>query len=116
MKKVECVIKKHNVEKLFNALLNFDVWGVTEIPVKGCGRQKGYADERYYMDKTARVLRLPQVKLEFVVKDEVVEPLIELILRTIGRGEIGNGKIFVYPCDTAIRISTNERGLEAISP
>lgn len=117
MKKVECIIHAEKVQSLLDTLVGFDVWGVTEIPVRGCGRQKGYYSETDYKDTTKKVKLLPFVKLEFVVKDEVVEGLVNRILETAKTGSLsmGNGKIFIYSCEDSIRISTGERGIEAIS-
>lgn len=117
MKKVECIIHAEKVQSLLDTLVGFDVWGVTEIPVRGCGRQKGYYSETDYKDTTKKVKLLPFVKLEFVVKDEVVEGLVNRILETAKTGSLimGNGKIFIYPCEDSIRISTGERGIQAIS-
>lgn len=110
---MECIVKSHRAQAILDALLDFPVYGVTETTVMGCGRQKGYRGEEY-RNKRIRVKLLSQVKLEFVVKDEVVEDLLRLITETVGAGERGNGKIFVYPCEDAMRISTKERGVSAI--
>jgi nitrogen regulatory protein P-II 1 len=115
MKKVECIIHTQKVAALYEALLDFDVWGVTEVPVKGCGRQKGYYEEEEWGSKTRKVRVLPFTKVEFVVKDKTVEPLIDLIIKTVRTDSMGDGKIFVYPCEDAVRISDGKRGTKAIS-
>lgn len=114
MKKVECIIREDRVGKILNSLLDFDVWGVTISSVKGCGSQKGYSVPEQ-KGKKAPVKTLPFTKLEFVIKDEVVEPLIQKIIQTTRTGDIGDGKIFVYSIDDAVRIRTGERGNKAIS-
>ncbi len=114
MKRVECIVNEGRVEKILNALLNFDVWGVTISPVRGCGSQKGNSlPEERKEDAPVRIL--PFVKMEFVVKDSVVERLVERIAETARTGEIGDGKIFISSVDDAVRIRTGERGNRAIS-
>ena len=115
MKKVEAVIKPEKLQETLNSLIGVDVWGVTVTMVRGCGRQKGYLTGNY-LSKEKPVQTLPFVKLEFVVKDEVVETLIDVIRKVNSTGEVGkgNGKIFVYPVLDAVRISTGERGEDAI--
>jgi nitrogen regulatory protein P-II 1 len=113
MKKVECIVREERVEKILSALLDFDVWGVTISSVKGCGRQRGYTSPKY-MDKKTPVRTLPFIKLEFVVKDSVVEPLIKKVIQATRTGEMGDGKIFIHSIEDAVRISTGERGDKAI--
>ncbi|MEA3476502.1 MAG: P-II family nitrogen regulator [Candidatus Cloacimonadota bacterium] len=115
MKKLECIIPTKKVAPLYEALLNFDVWGVTETSVRGCGKQKGYYKEQEWVDKARKIRILPFTKLEFIVKDEIVKPLIDLILKTVGTHSMGDGKIFVCPCKDAVRISDGKRGIKAIS-
>ncbi len=114
MKRVECIVRENRAEKILNALLDFDVWGVTITSVRGCGRQKGYTSSEY-MDRRTPVRTLPFTKLEFVVRDGMVEPLIERIIQVTGTGGMGDGKIFVHSVEDAVRISTGERGDKAIS-
>lgn len=115
MKKVECIIQTKKVESLYEALLDFDVWGVTETSVRGCGKEKGYYEEHEWVDKARKIRVLPFTKVEFIVKDEIVKTLIDLILKTVGTQSMGDGKIFVYPCEDAVRISDGKRGVKAIS-
>ena len=115
MKRIECIVRKDRVEKILNSLLDFDVWGVTLSSVNGCGRQKGYLNQEH-KDKKSPPRLLPFVKMEFVVKDEVVESLIDRIIDAGRLNEIGDGKIFISPVLDAIRMRTKERGNEAIGP
>ncbi len=114
MKKVQAIIKNDKVQAVLDALLDFDIWGVTEISARGAGRQKGY--DGVYIDKNARVKLRQNTILEFVVSDDVVKPLIDVIVKVNSTGEVarGNGKIFVIPVEDAVRISTKERGEKAI--
>jgi len=114
MKKVQAIIKSDKVQAVLDALLDFDIWGVTEIPARGVGRQKGY--NGVYVDKSAKVRLRQNSILEFVVSDDVVEPLIDIIVKVNSTGEVarGNGKIFIIPVEDAVRISTKERGEKAI--
>ncbi len=112
MKKVEVITKAFLVEKILNALKDCDwITGVTECPVRGCGRQRGSTE---YKPKSA-FRTLPHVKLEFVIPDDKLEDMINLLLDNLPR-ETGSGKIFVYHCEEAVRISTRERGEKAIKP
>ena len=115
MKKVECIIQTKKVAPLYEALLDFDVWGVTETSVRGCGKEKGYYEEQEWANKARKIRVLPFTKVEFVVKDKIAKPLIDLILKIVSTNSMGDGKIFVYPCEDAIRISDGKRGVKAIS-
>jgi len=115
MKKVECIIQTKKVAPLYEALLDFDVWGVTETSVRGCGKEKGYYEEQEWANKARKIRVLPFTKVEFVVKDKIAKPLIDLILKIVSTNSMGDGKIFVYPCEDAVRIRNGERGVKAIS-
>jgi nitrogen regulatory protein P-II 1 len=78
----------------------------------GCGLQKGRKE--FYRGTEVNVSLLPKVKIEIVVKDEKVEEIINLLCETARTGEVGDGKIFVYNVEEAVRIRTGERGVSAV--
>ncbi len=112
MKKVEAVIKPFKLEEVKEALTEIGVQGMTVTEVKGFGRQKGH--QEIYRGAEYVVDFLPKVKLEIVVPEEMVDRVIETILKSARTGKIGDGKIFVYPVEEVVRIRTGERGREAI--
>jgi nitrogen regulatory protein PII len=85
---------------------------MTVIEVKGFGRQKGHTE--IYRGSEYTVDFLPKVKIEIVVGDAQVKPVIEAIAKAAHTGKIGDGKIFVMPLDTAMRIRTHEDGESAL--
>ena len=112
MKKIECIIKPFKLEEVKAALSEWGVSGMTISEVRGFGRQKGHSE--LYRGSEYQVEFLPKVKVELVVSDERVEDVIRGICEAGRNGQIGDGKVFVYDTETAVRIRTGERGLEAI--
>ena len=112
MKLVMAVIKPFKLEEVREALTPLGVEGMTVSEVKGFGRQKGQAE--IYRGAEYVVNFLPKVKLEIAVKDELVESVVETIQKTEQTGKIGDGKIFVYPLEKAVRIRTGEADAEAL--
>jgi nitrogen regulatory protein P-II 1 len=112
MKKIEAIIKPFKMDEVREALEEAGISGLTVTEVKGFGNQKGrseeYRSEEYVIDYLAKL------KVEIVVEDRLVEPVIKAICQTAGTGRIGDGKIFVYHVDDAIRIRTGERGEKAL--
>lgn len=88
------------------------VKGMTFIHVMGAGKQRGRTE--YYRGQEYVVNLLDKIKVETVVKDEVVEAVVETIIKFASTGEIGDGKIFVSPVSSAIRIRTGEQGDSAL--
>ena len=78
----------------------------------GCGSQHGWTE--YYRGHEVMLNMIPKVKVEFVVNDAQVEGLIKLICSVARTGEVGDGKIFVYPVEECVRIRTGERGVRAV--
>jgi nitrogen regulatory protein P-II 1 len=113
MKKVEAIIKPFKLEDCKEALNEIGVQGITVSEVKGFGRQKGHTE--LYRGAEYVVDFLPKVKLEVIVRDDMVEQVVSAIADAAKTGRIGDGKIFVLPLGDAIRIRTGERGDEAIS-
>ncbi len=112
MKKIEAIIKPFKLDEVKEALHAIGVQGITVIEAKGFGRQKGHTE--LYRGAEYVVDFLPKVKMEMVIDDSQVEPVIEAISNTAYTGRIGDGKIFVTPVDDVMRIRTKERGIAAI--
>ena len=112
MKKVEAIIKPFKLDEVKESLSSIGVQGLTVSEVKGFGRQKGHTE--LYRGAEYVVDFLPKVKLEIIVKEEMVSPVVEAIMKAAKTGRIGDGKIFVTPIDDVVRIRTGERGPDAI--
>lgn len=112
MKKIEAIVKPFKLDDVREALADAGVDGLTVTEVKGYGRQKGHSE--LYRGAEYQVDFMPKVKIDVVVTDEQVERAIEAIMNTARTGKIGDGKIFVYNVERAIRIRTSEENEEAI--
>lgn len=112
MKKIEAIIRPTKLEEVKDALNNKNIHGLTVTQVMGCGLQKGRKE--FYRGTEITMNLLPKVKIEVVVKDALVDELVDEIIKTTRTGEIGDGKIFVYPCENVIRIRTGESGDAAL--
>jgi nitrogen regulatory protein P-II 1 len=112
MKKIEAIVKPFKLSDVKDALREVGLQGMTVTEVKGFGRQKGHTE--IYRGSEYTVDFLPKVKIEMIVADPQVEPAIEAIIKAAGTGKIGDGKIFVYAVEEAVRIRTEERGEKAI--
>ena len=112
MKKIEAIIKPFKLDEVKDALQEAGLQGITVIEAKGFGRQKGHTE--LYRGAEYVVDFLPKVKIEVIVEDGMVERTVEAITNAARTGRIGDGKIFIYPLEEAIRIRTGERGSAAI--
>jgi nitrogen regulatory protein P-II 1 len=112
MKKIEAIIKPFKLDEVKNSLAEVGVQGITISEVKGFGRQKGHTE--LYRGAEYTIDFLPKVKIEIIVPDDKYESVVEIIQSAARTGRIGDGKIFVLPCEEVIRIRTGERGEEAI--
>ena len=112
MKLVTAIIKPFKLDEVREALSALGVQGITVTEVKGFGRQKGHTE--LYRGAEYVVDFLPKVKIELVVDDSIVERAIEAIQQAAKTDRIGDGKIFVYDVEDAIRIRTGERGSDAL--
>ncbi|MDK2823617.1 MAG: nitrogen regulatory protein 2 [Clostridia bacterium] len=113
MKKIEAIIRPNKLEEVKNALDEFGVNGLTITQVIGCGLQKGHTG--VYRGQEMSINLLPKIKLEVVVKADMLEDVIKVINTAAKTGQVGDGKIFVYDVVGAVRIRTDERGTDAIS-
>lgn len=112
MKQIVAVIKPFKLDDVREALGEAGVHGLTVTEVKGFGRQKGHTE--LYRGAEYIVDFLPKLKVETVVADDIAETAVEAIRRAAHTGKIGDGKIFVYEVEQAIRIRTGEMGEDAV--
>jgi nitrogen regulatory protein P-II 1 len=112
MKRIEAIIRPGNVTDVCAALDKVGHPGVMVTEIEGHGKQKGV--EQQVRGKTYKVEFLPKARLEVIVKDEDVEKTISAIREAAYSGKVGDGKIFIYPVDDALRIRTGERGDTAV--
>ena len=112
MKKLEAIIKPFKLDDVIEALTELGIEGVSVSEIRGFGWQKGrteiYKGAEYVVDF------LPKVKIEAVLADELVEPAMAAIQKAAATGKIGDGKVFVIPVESALRIRTGERDENAI--
>jgi nitrogen regulatory protein P-II 1 len=112
MKKIDAVVKPFKLDEVREALSDIGVSGLTVTEVKGFGRQKGHTE--LYRGAEYVVDFLPKVKIEIVVADNIVEQVIEAIVKAARTGKIGDGKIFVSTVEQVVRIRTGETDEAAI--
>lgn len=112
MKLVTAIIKPFKLDDVREAISEIGIDGLTVTEVKGFGRQKGHTE--LYRGAEYQVDFLPKVKLEVAVQDDHVERLVEAIVGAAKTGKIGDGKVFVYDLEQAVRIRTGETDGEAI--
>ena len=112
MKKVEAIIKPFKLDEVKEALQEIGVEGLTVLEAKGFGRQKGHTE--LYRGAEYIVDFLPKVKVEVVIPDQMLDPVIDAILVAAKTDKIGDGKVFVSTIDKAIRIRTGEIDEDAI--
>ena len=109
---VSATIKPFKLDDVREALSDVGVQGITVTEVKGFGRQKGHTE--LYRGAEYVVDFLPKVKLEVVVADDILDAVIEAVEKAAKTGKIGDGKVFVYKVEQALRIRTGETGEEAL--
>jgi nitrogen regulatory protein P-II 1 len=112
MKKIEAVIKPFKLEEVKDALAELGVEGMTVTEVKGFGRQKGHTE--IYRGSEYTVDFLPKVKIEIVLADDITEKAVATIVAAAKTGKIGDGKVFTFAVESAIRIRTEETGDKAV--
>jgi nitrogen regulatory protein P-II 1 len=112
MKKIEAIIRHERLQEVQDALDQLGVSGLTVSEVVGCGRQKGYTEQ--YRGVRANISLLPKIKVESVVPSDIVESAVEAIAGAARTGEIGDGRVFVYPVEQSVRIRTGESGEESV--
>ncbi|CAK0768937.1 nitrogen regulatory protein PII-1 [Gammaproteobacteria bacterium] len=112
MKMVSAIIKPFKLDDVRESLSEVGVQGITVTEVKGFGRQKGHTE--LYRGAEYVVDFLPKIKVEVAVPAEMLEKIIDAILKSASTGKIGDGKIFVYDLEQAVRIRTGENGPDAL--
>ena len=108
MKKIEAIIRPHKIEELHAELQESGFGGLTVSEVRGYGRQKGHKE--VYRGTEYNIEFVPKTKAEIVCTDDKAEEVVQIIINTCKTGEIGDGKIFIYSIEDAIRIRTSESG------
>ncbi len=112
MKLIKAIIKPFKLEEVKEALSEIGIEGMTVTEVKGFGRQKGHTE--IYRGSEYTVDFLPKVMLEIVVDDEEADKTAEAVANAAKTGKIGDGKVFILPVESAVRIRTDESGSEAL--
>ena len=112
MKKIEAIIRPFKLEDVKIALVNSGIVGMTVSEVRGFGRQKGQVER--YRGSEFTVEFLQKLKVEVVVENEKVNSVIDAIAEAAKTGEIGDGKIFISPIDSVVRIRTGDKDEEAL--
>ncbi|WP_020650659.1 P-II family nitrogen regulator [Solimonas variicoloris] len=112
MKMLIAIIKPFKLDAVREALADIGVQGMTVTEVRGFGRQKGHTE--LYRGAEYTVDLLPKVKIEVAVAPEMAEKATEAILKAAKTGQIGDGKIFIYDLEQAVRIRTGEAGVDAV--
>ena len=112
MKFITAIIKPIKLEEVRAALSEVNALGMTVTEVKGFGRQKGHTE--VYRGSEYTVDFLPKTMIEAVVEDEAAEHAVEAIIIAAKTGKIGDGKVFVLPVESAVRIRTEEVGSDAL--
>ncbi|HLC23243.1 MAG TPA: P-II family nitrogen regulator [Dehalococcoidia bacterium] len=112
MKKIEAIIRPEKLSAVRQALEEVGYPGITITEVKGHGKQRGLVQQ--WRGQAYRIEYLSKVKIEVVVLDEDEDKTITAIVRKARSGEIGDGKVFVYPVENAVSVRTGEAGVNAI--
>lgn len=112
MTKVEAIIQTSKLDAVKDALHEIGVEGMTVLEARGHGRQKGHTE--FYRGREYTVDLIPKIKLEMVLRDDMVEKVVQVIEAAARTGKIGDGKIFTSKVDEAIRIRNDERGESAL--
>ena len=112
MKKIDAIIKPFKLDDVIDSLTEIGIEGLTISEVRGFGRQKGrteiYKGAEYIVDF------LPKIKIEMIIPDSLVDSAVEAIRQTARTGKVGDGKIFVFPVEQAIRIRTGDTDESAL--
>jgi nitrogen regulatory protein PII len=112
MKKVEAIIRPFRIDDVREALGEIGVKGMTLTEVKGYGRQKGHTE--LYRGSEYQIDFLPKIKIEVVVSDRLADKVVDTIVNAAKTGQVGDGKIFIYNVEDAVRVRTGESGEDAL--
>jgi nitrogen regulatory protein P-II 1 len=109
---VTAIVKPFALDDVRAELQQLDVSGMTVGEVSGYGRQRGHTE--FYRGGDYRVEFVPKVRIEVVVDDAAVDAVVDAVIRAARTGKIGDGKVWVTPVETVVRVRTGERGAEAL--
>lgn len=112
MKKIEAIIKPFKLDDVKEALNDIGIHGMTVYEVKGYGRQKGHTE--IYRGAEYAVDFIPKIKIEIVVDASRLDQVVDVVRQAAFTGKIGDGKIFVSSIESAVRVRTGEKGMDAI--
>ncbi len=112
MTKIEAIVRPNRFDAVKDALVEIGVEGMTVSEARGHGRQKGHTET--YRGKEYEVGLIPKIRVELVVPDVRVSAIVDAILKAASTGVIGDGKIFLYKAEDAIRIRNQDRGDSAL--
>jgi nitrogen regulatory protein P-II 1 len=112
MRKIEAIIKPFALDKVKEELNRIGINGLTVTEVRGCGRQRGHKE--IYRGAEYEVTLIPKVKIEVVIENNQTKNVVDAIIQNSKTGQIGDGKIFIFPIEEVVRIRTGERNAAAI--
>ncbi|NNM67146.1 MAG: P-II family nitrogen regulator [Spirochaetales bacterium] len=112
MKRIEAIVRPEKLEDIVEKMEALGHSGITVTQVEGHGRQKGIIEQ--FRGKEYKLMFIPKVKIEAVVKDELIEKVIDVIVTTAYTGNVGDGKIFISDVKDAVRVRTKDRGESAV--
>jgi nitrogen regulatory protein P-II 1 len=112
MKLITGVVKPFKLDDVKAALESFGIAGITVSEVQGYGRQRGHTE--VYRGAEYRVDFVPKVRVEVLVDDDDADDVVDVIIKSAATGKIGDGKVWVTPIETVVRVRTGERGRDAL--
>ncbi|WP_328364629.1 P-II family nitrogen regulator [Streptomyces sp. NBC_00457] len=112
MKLITAIVKPYRLDEVKNALQELGVHGLTVTESSGYGRQRGHTE--VYRGAEYQVDLVPKVRIEIVVEDAAADDVIDAIVKAAQTGKIGDGKVWVLPVETVVRVRTGERGPDAL--
>lgn len=112
MKKIEAIIRPEFLIKIKEELEKIGHFGITVSEVEGCGKQGGIVHQ--WRGEKHKIDFIPKLKIEIFAKEKDLKNILKIIIENAKTGEIGDGKVFILPCENAIRIRTGEEGENAI--
>jgi nitrogen regulatory protein P-II 1 len=112
MKLITAIVKPFTLDDVKTSLEEAGVLGMTVSEIQGYGRQKGHTE--VYRGAEYSVDFVPKVRIEVVVDDSIVDKVVDAVVRSARTGKIGDGKVWVIPVETIVRVRTGERGTDAL--
>ncbi|GGR45124.1 P-II family nitrogen regulator [Streptomyces netropsis] len=112
MKLITAVVKPHRIDEIKDALRTFGVQGLTVTEASGYGRQRGHTE--VYRGAEYEIDLVPKIRIEVLVEDADAEDVVDVVVKTARTGKIGDGKVWVVPVETVVRVRTGDRGPDAL--